>query len=376
MAEIFRRHFDLAPRAVSFAPGRVNLIGEHTDYNDGLVLPMAIQYGVTAAASVVDDGEVHAVSENFPTQPAAFRLGDPPNGQTWGDFLKAVLVELDNAGVRPPGLRLAFAGDVPAEAGLSSSAAFAVAAVLVVSALAGKTWPDVVALARLCQAAEHRIGVQCGLLDQMASAAGRAGSAMLLDCRDLTWRMLPIDGNKLVVAVGATGVRRTLAGSKYNERRRECEQGARLCGTASLREVSREQLEQARGKMPEHVYRRCRHVLTENERVRRFATALEAGDYQALGPLADESHASLRDDYEVSCAELDAMVEAFRAEKGVLGARMVGGGFGGSAIALIEPERAEAILAGAAETYRRQTGLTGSFHLVSPGDGASATGLD
>ena len=375
-AAAFVRRFAHNQQALAFAPGRVNLIGEHTDYNDGFVLPMAIQFGVRSAGRLTDDGRVSAYSVNFPNQPADFAVGDPPRAQSWADYLRAVLIELADAGVRPRGLELLFSGDVPAEAGLSSSAAFAVSATLAVSALVGRAWPDPVALARLCQAAEHRLGVQCGLLDQMAVAACRAGSAMLLDCRDLSRRMIALDRRWLTVIVGATGVRRTLAGSQYNERRAQCEAGARLCGADSLRDVTREQLDKARPRLGDVIYRRCRHVLTENDRVRAFAAALEANDFWRAGGAANQSHNSLRDDYEVSCAELDAMVESFRAADGVYGARLVGGGFGGSAIALADPHRAEAIIAAAGESYRNRTGLPGAFYVVTPGDGASVKTRD
>jgi len=370
------QRFAAAPTVRAFAPGRVNLIGEHTDYNDGFVMPMAIQYGVRVAGRLTDAGRVRAVSANFEERPGDFPLQTEPDGHDWIDFLQAVLLELDAVGVKPAGLELAYVGDVPDGAGLSSSAAFAVATVLAVSRLVGRRWDDPVALSRVCQAAEHRIGTRCGLLDQMASAACRAGSAMLLDCRDMSRTMLPIDRERLAVIVGATGVKRELAASKYNERRAECEQGARLCGQTSLREVTPAMLGAQRDALPENIYRRCKHVLSENERVHRFAAALRAGDTAALGAIADEGHASLRDDYEVSCVELDAMVESFTACAGVYGARMVGGGFGGSAIALVDPARAADIMTAAAQAYAAKTGRQGRFYTATAGDGAVVESLD
>jgi len=371
-ADLLQQRYAVNAQVEAFAPGRVNLIGEHTDYNDGFVLPMAIQYGVRVAAMLADDGRVEACSANFSDQPASFALGDQVQGTTWGDYLRALLLELDAAEVRVGGLRAAFVGDVPDGAGLSSSAAFAVAATLAVSKLAGKQWSDVVDLARVGQAAEHRLGVKCGLLDQMASAACSAGSAMLMDCRDFSRRMIPLNRSELAVIVGATGVHRTLAGSKYNERRAECEQGAATCGARSLRDVEPETLEDKKSLMTDEVYRRCRHILSENRRVHQFAAALGEKDYKRLGELMLAGHASLRDDYEVSCDELDAMVAAFTSCSGVYGARMVGGGFGGSAIALAEPAQADAVIAAAQTEYQRRTNLDGAFYTVVPGDGAVA----
>jgi len=371
----FRSHFGQPPAALGFAPGRVNLIGEHTDYNEGLVLPMAIQFGVYAAGALAPDGQVQAVSWNFPEQPARFMIGDEPSGKSWEHYLRAILLELERAGVKPPGLRLAFHGDVPLEAGLSSSAAFSVVSTLVISALQRRTWDDPVEVARIGQAAEHRLGVNCGLLDQMASAACRAGSAMLLDCRDMHREMIAMDRERWAIFVGATGVRRRLAGSEYNRRRAECEQAARQCGKKSLREVSFALLERCRPQMPEAVFRRARHIVTENERVLKFVEALQNGDRMGAGRLLNESHASLRDDFEVSCIELDAMVESFMKAEGVFGARMVGGGFGGSAIALAEPAKTEVIIATAAPFYREKTGINGSFYVVAPGDGARVENL-
>ncbi len=371
----FAQRFAAAPAVRAFAPGRVNLIGEHTDYNDGFVMPMAIQYGVRVVGRLTDSGRVQAVSANFEERPGDFPLHTQPDGHDWIDFLQAVLLELEAVGVNPAGLELAYVGDVPDGAGLSSSAAFAVATVLAVSQLVGRRWDDPVALSRVCQAAEHRIGTRCGLLDQMAGAACRAGSAMLLDCRDMSRTMLPIDRDRLAVIVGATGVKRELAASKYNERRSECEQGARLCGQTSLRDVTPAMLEANKAHLPETVYRRCLHVLSQNARVHAFAAALRAGKMAMLGAIADAGHASLRDDYEVSCVELDAMVEAFTACKGVYGARMVGGGFGGSAIALVDPTRAANIMTAAGRIYREKSGREGRFYTATAGDGAVVESL-
>ena len=369
---LFSERFDAAPTATAFAPGRVNLIGEHTDYNDGFVFPLAIQFGVRVAGRLTDSGRVVAYSANFPADVVDFAVGLQPQGADWGHFLRAIVAELSAVGIRPTGLELAFVGDVPPGAGLSSSAAFSVAAAMLVAELVGRPWPDPVALARLCQAAEHRTGVMCGLLDQMASAACRAGAAMLLDCRSLARRMIPIDREQLAVIVGDTRVQRELSDGRYNQRRVECEAAADAFGVKALRDVTLEDLAARRGEIPEMLWRRARHVVNENNRVHTYATALEADDMVSVGRLTDASHAGLRDDFEVSCPELDAMAAAFR-EAGAYGARLVGAGFGGAAIAVVDPAKTDAIIADARAAYQAATGLDGAFHVVYPGDGARVT---
>jgi len=368
---LFRDRFARPPTAVAFAPGRVNLIGEHTDYNDGFVLPLAIQFGVTVAARLTDDGRINAYSANFPERPAVFPVGEEPAAATWDHYLRALLGELTAAGIIMSGLELAYRGDVPDGAGLSSSAAFAVATARVVAQLTGHVWNDIVPLAKICQAAEHRIGVRCGLLDQMASAGCRAGCAMLLDCRSMTSDMIPLDRDRLAIVLGDTTVRRQLSDGRYNQRRSECEQAAAALGVASLRDADFLTLDRLRSRMPGVLVRRARHVLTENERVHLFAAALPESRLSVTGRLLDESHASLRNDYEVSCPELDAMVVSLLAA-GAAGARLVGGGFGGAALALAEPERLTAMIERAGAEYTRRTGRTGVFHVVAPGDGAWA----
>ncbi|MDI6857283.1 MAG: galactokinase [Dehalococcoidia bacterium] len=368
IVRLFHERYGAAPQFVAFAPGRVNLIGEHTDYNDGFVLPIAIQLGVYAAGSLTGDGTVEAISQQFPGEIARFPVGSEPEGGGWQRYLGAVLAELAEVGVRPAGLRLLVAGDIPLEVGLSSSAAFSVCTAMLVSALSGRAWDDRVALARLCQRAENRTGVMCGLMDQMASLLCTAGRAMFLDCRDLRYEMVPL-GADLAVLVGNTGVKRALANGRYNRRREECEQAAGICGVPSLRDLTPAGLESCRQSLGDLLYRRARHVVDENERVRLFVEALKANDAPRAGELMSESHASLRDDYEVSCAELDAMVEAFM-QAGALGARMVGAGFGGSAIALAPATDAAAYVPAAARLYRDSTGIDGDFYAITAGDGA------
>ena len=364
----FEQRFGETPQAIAFAPGRVNLIGEHTDYNDGLVMPIAVQLGVYSAGSLTADGLVQAVSAQFPDDPASFPVGLEPGGHRWHRYLAAAIAELAEAGMKPGGLRLFFSGDIPLEAGLSSSAAFGVCASMLVAGLLGREWNDNVAIARLCQRAENRTGVRCGILDQMASAACTAGHALLLDCRDLTYEMVPLPAD-VAILLGDTGVKRALADSRYNERRLECERAAELCGVRSLRDLTFSDLLARRRSLPDIPYRRARHVIGENQRVLRFADALRAGDLPLAGKLLSESHRSLRNNYEVSSPELDAMVEAF-VRAGALGARMVGAGFGGSAIALVEASKGNDILAVAQALYEHDGRTADGFYTVRAGDGA------
>ncbi len=368
VSERFERYFGERPQAIAFAPGRVNLIGEHTDYNGGFVLPIAVQLGVYSAGSLANSDLVKAASAQFPDDPASFLIGIESGKHRWHRYLAAILTELSDAGMKPGGTHLFFSSDLPVEAGLSSSAAFTVCTSTLVAGLLGRQWDDTVALAKLCQRAENRMGVMCGLLDQMASAACIAGHAMLLDCRDASYKMIPVSPDVAIV-VGDTGIRRALADSRYNERRSECARAAALCDVESLRDLTSADLAGRQSVLPEILYRRARHVIGENERVLRFADALRVADLALAGKLLSDSHRSLRDDYEVSCPELDAMVDALM-RAGALGARMVGAGFGGSAIALVEASKSRDVLAAAQFLYERDGRTAGGFYAVRAGDGA------
>ncbi len=298
----------------AFAPGRANLIGEHTDYNDGLCLPFAIESGITVAAEPRDDGEILA-----PALPA-----DDP-------YLRGAVAELRAAGVGLSGCTLEVAGDLPREAGLSSSAALCVALVLALCAAARTAPPPPVELARLCSRIESEYtGAETGLLDQLASLLGREGHALRLDMRSLEVEPVQVELGGHVLAVLDSGAPRSLAASGYNERRDECRRAAELLGVESLRDA------RDGSGLPDPLDRRVRHVLTENARVDAAVAALKSADTAALGELLDASHASLRDDYEVSVPELERAVAACR-EAGALGARIMGGGFGGSVLALFPP---------------------------------------
>ena len=306
----------------AFAPGRVNLIGEHTDYNDGLCLPFAIELGVTVTAELQDGPEVAA-----PGLPR-----DDP-------YLRGALAELRAAGIDPPGCVLEVTSDLPSGAGLSSSAALCVALTLALCGVAGATPPAPVELARLCSRIENEhAGARTGLLDQLASLLGEEGRAVRLDLRTLESAPVELELGGHVLAVLDSGAPRELAGTGYNERREECRRAAELLGVESLRDA------RDGAGLPDPLGRRVRHVITENERVDAAVAALEERDPEALGWLLDASHRSLRDDYEVSVPEVERAVAACR-DAGALGARIMGGGFGGSVLALFPP--AAALPAGA-----------------------------
>jgi galactokinase len=329
-------------RARAFAPGRVNLIGEHTDYNDGLCLPFAIARGVTVAAEPLpsaDEIEAHALDlserDRFPL-PADSRPPDPGTAggpQGWRRFVRGAAAELRREGVEPAPCRLEIEGDVPRGAGLASSAALSVALCLALCAVAGAEPPERLALARLCSRIENDwCGQETGLLDQLASLYGQAGRALRIDMRGPELRPVELDLGGHLLATLDSGASRRLAGSGYNERREECRRAAGALGLESLRDARVVALVE----LPEPLRRRARHVLSENERVDAAVAALGRGDLAEVGRLLDASHRSLRDDYEVSVPEVERTVAACK-DAGALGARIVGGGFGGSVLALFPP---------------------------------------
>ena len=325
-----------ASRVSAFAPGRVNVIGEHTDYNDGFVLPFAIADGVTVRASAVPGGrwiEAYALDLG---EDDRFELDAPQPASGWRAFVRGAAAELAAAGHELVGARLEIAGGVPQGAGLSSSAALAVAlclALIELGAPAEGEELDPVELARLCSRIENRwTGADTGLLDQLASLCGEPDAALLIDFRGPSIEPVPLELDGWRFAVADSGERHEHAGSGYNERRRECADACEQLGVGSLRDALAEQL----GALPEPLRRRARHVLEENERVRACVAALRAGELERIGALLDSSHASLRDCYEVSTPAVEAAVGRMRAA-GASGARLIGGGFGGSVLGLFAP---------------------------------------
>ncbi len=371
----FRKQFGISPTQCARAPGRVNLIGEHTDYNDGFVLPMAIDRDIWVAFAPRDDGQVRLWSVDF-GQASAFALDvivrDP--SAPWSDYVRGVAWALREKGLALRGMDAVIQGTVPVGAGLSSSAALEVAAGLVLLAAAGQSIPRA-DLALACQRAENEfVGNRCGIMDQFVSALGRAGHALFLDCRSLEYAYVPLPAGYRVVVANSM-VRRALVDSAYNERRAQCEQAARALGIRALRDADESALESARARMPEVVCRRARHVITENARVLRAVDAMRRGDAEEFGALMDASHKSLRDDYEVSCRELDALVEIARRLPGCLGARMTGAGFGGCTVNLVRADAVDAFVLALREAYRAATGLDAETYVCDAADGAGVFGL-
>lgn len=357
------------------APGRTNLIGEHTDYNDGFVLPAAIDRATWAAIAPRGDGILRVYSEHF-NELAEFDLREasPAPRRHWSDYVRGVALMLERDGISTGGADMLIRSDVPLGAGVSSSASLEVASAMALLAIAGRELPKL-EIARLCQRAENEfVGAHCGIMDQFVACFGRAGHAVFLDCRTLEHAEVPLpDGIRLVLC--NTMVKHEIAAGDYNTRRRECEEAvARLAkvmpGIRALRDVTPAQIEEHRALLPGALYRRARHVTTENARVLEARTALERGDLPKLGQLMAESHASLRDDYEVSCRELDLMVELANEFDGCTGARMTGGGFGGCTINLVRAAQVEEFEERIREGYFRAMSITPELYACSAADGA------
>jgi galactokinase len=359
------------------APGRVNLIGEHTDYNEGLVLPAAIDREIWIAFEPWDRQEVELTSAGFgETRSFSFEGLSPETrgARSWIDYVAATAWAMRDAGLPIRGFRGVMDSTVPIGSGLSSSAALEMASSWAL-AVPGAPRPDAGAMAAIAQRGENRyVGVNCGIMDQFASAAGRAGHALLIDCRVNRFKTAPIpEGLSLVVC--ETGSMRKLEASAYNIRRSECELGVKLIaerepGVKALRDVDEAMLQRNRDRLPEVVGRRCEHVVREDARVMNTVSALRDGDLDALGRLFAASHASLRDLYEVSSAELDAMVDIAVAVPGVVASRMTGAGFGGCTVNLVEQGAEEALRDAVLAQYQKRTGLEPSVYIVAAVDGA------
>jgi len=373
LQEQFRARFG-TPAAIYRAPGRVNLIGEHTDYNDGFVLPVAIEFYCWVAAAARSDKKLVIHSENFNETIEANLDSMVPAGKgRWGNYPVGVAWALQGAGNRLHGANLFISGDVPLGAGLSSSAAVEVAVGFALLHQSGLPM-DPMDLARLCQKAENEfVGARVGIMDQFVACHGRASHALRLDCRSLEFKPVKLpQGIQLVIC--NTMVKHEIGSSQYNVRRAECEEGVCVLRMVlpeirALRDVTIAQLTNHRPLLNPRVYSRCRHVVTENGRVQSAGRALESGDIRSLGPLMRESHCSMRDDYEASCKELDLLVEIASAQPGVIGARMTGGGFGGCTINLVESATVEAFKQSVAGKYHTQTGLQPEIYVSAAADG-------
>ncbi|MHB8877261.1 MAG: galactokinase [Myxococcaceae bacterium] len=361
------------------APGRVNLIGEHTDYHDGFVLPAAIERRVMAIGRARSDGRVVLHSRTFAGE-HAFRLSEPLGPvRGWARRAEGIVRAVLGGVAAPGGLEAVLDADLPVGGGLSSSAASMAAVGELAARLHGVSL-EKLAFARTLQRAEHELaGVQCGLMDQLAILLGRPGHAVLIDCRSLSAEPVPLPKRWALVVLD-TGVRHDLASSEYNQRQRECAAVLeRICAlhpsVRALRDVTAEQLREAAPGCDPAGVRRCRHVLGENERVLSARAALERGDGAELGRLFAASHQSLRDDYQVSCRELDWMVQAARSAPGCVAARMTGGGFGGSTVNLVEREKTDAFVAHALDRYHSLGGKGGQAIVTSAAEGVTAVEL-
>ena len=378
----FINRFGATPR-VFRAPGRVNLIGEHTDYNGGFVLPVALQMATWVAAAPRTDRVVRAVSESM-DEPAVIDLvARPSPKQDWTDYVAGVAYVLEDAGYRLTGADLLIASTVPRGAGLSSSAALEVAVAMAllsgkpdlsaVASAKAEGWPpqDSLEIARLCQRAENEyVGARCGIMDQFVATHARAGHALLLDCRSMAHEAVAVPATARLV-VAHTGVAHRIAAGEYNARRSQCDAAAAAMALDSLRDATEEHIARASHAMSGILRKRARHVVTENQRVLDVAAALRAGDLDRAGTLMVRSHESLRDDFEVSGRELDLMVEHAMALPGVLGARMTGGGFGGCVVCLTRAGAAAAAAAALRDRYAAATGIAPDLWIAEPSAAAA-----
>lgn len=373
LPQLFERRFGRAPLMFR-APGRVNLIGEHTDYNDGFVLPAALDLATYVAVAPRADRviRVHSVNLNADFTADLDQPQHPVHG--WSDYVVGVALELEKSGHRLKGADMMVMSVLAMGSGLSASAALEASVGYALLSVAGAQI-DRLDLAKICQRAENEfVGMRCGIMDQFISCHGVEGCALLLDCRSLEARAVPIDPRARILVCN-TMVHHQLAGSEYNSRRRDCETAVALLsqtidGVRALRDVSLPELETHGARLPETILKRARHVVTENKRVLDAVAALEAGDFVETGRLMNASHESLRDDYNVSCPELDLMVELSRTAPGVYGARMTGGGFGGCTVSLVEASAAEGFAGIVGPAYEKETGLEPMIFSCYPGPGA------
>lgn len=377
LREIFISRFGEGEQIViGAAPGRVNLIGEHTDYNEGFVLPMAIDFTVQLAARLRSDQTVRIYSADYDKE-VSFSLERPieyDHQNRWSNYLRGVLWALQESGFNLSGMEMAFSGNLPQGAGLSSSAAIEVATAVVTQSLIG-FMIEPPRLALLCQRAENEfVGMKCGIMDQFISLMGKKDRALFLDCRTLEYQHIPLDLGKYQILICHSGVKHALVDSEYNARREECQIGLGVLqkhfnGIEALRDAKLEEAEFCKEEMGPKIFRRCRHVITENERVLASVEALQKGDLERFGRLMNASHDSQRDDYEVSCPEVDLLVDLARKTPGTLGARITGGGFGGCTINLVAGRALHDFTEGVLEEYQRLTKIEPHLYISAPAEG-------
>ncbi len=375
LTELFVSTFGAEPELYFQAPGRVNLIGEHTDYNDGFVLPCAIDYQAMIAATPRDDNKIVATAHSYDGQVSEFELTLPIESSEaafWSNYVRGVATVLLQKGYDLKGANIAIIGNVPQGAGLSSSACLEVVTGLTLSRLAGHDI-SLKELALIGQQAENEfVGCNCGIMDQMVSACGDEGHAMLLDCRSLDTRLVSIPTNSAIVIINSN-VKRGLVDSEYNTRRQQCEAAAAHFGVKALRDVTIEQLDAAKTDLDEMTWRRAHHVITDNDRTEAAAEALSIGDLVRMGELMAESHASMRDDFEITVPAIDAIVDIVKSVIGTDGGvRMTGGGFGGCVVALMPESYVETVQKAVAEQYPSYSdGLEADIYICKASQGAS-----
>lgn len=365
----FEEQFNEAPTYIVRAPGRVNLIGEHTDYNDGFVLPMAIDRAIWIALRPTNSPSINIRSLDFPDA-ITFSLNDYAKEKSSPtEYVKGVTWALQEAGHELQGWEGVMKGDIPIGAGLSSSAALELALAKAFSVVSGFEW-DAAQMARLAQKAENQwVGVNSGIMDQMISAAGKDNHALLIDCRSLETEKLPLPQNTAIIVLD-TGTRRELVTSAYNERREQCEVAAKHFGVEKLRDVTIEQFESEKAGLDDVTMRRAKHVITENERVIAAKKAMLKGDATQLGRLFNASHISMRDDFEITNDALNSIVNIAQQHKSCLGARMTGGGFGGCAVALVDSAQVDEFIAHAKTEYTAQTPYQPAIYVCKASNGA------
>ena len=370
----FETHYGEAPALIAHAPGRVNIIGEHTDYNEGFVFPAAINFGTWVAATKRADNDIVVTAMDYENQQNQFSLSDInyDEEQGWANYVRGVVKVLKEAMPDFGGANLLVTGNVPQGAGLSSSASFEVAILKALSALYELPL-DGVQAALLGQKAENTfVGCSCGIMDQLISAMGNEGMAMLLDCQSLAIEHSPLPDSHQIVIINSN-VKRGLGDSEYNLRRQQCEQGASLLGVSSLREATMEMLEGAKAHMPEVVYRRAKHIVTENARTLAASQALKAGDIETVSEAMAQSHISMRDDFEITVRPIDYLVEIIGEVLGKSGGvRMTGGGFGGCVVALVPTDKVEAVKQVVADKYSDETGYSADIYVCTATQGAFA----
>lgn len=374
----YRAAFGTDPETFIHAPGRVNLIGEHTDYNDGFVLPMAINYGTIVAAGRRDDDRLHSIAADFGNAEDSFALGVPIEHSAqggWSDHIRGIAYAIQQRGHGLASANLAIAGNVPSGAGLSSSASLGVASAMAMAKIANLQGMSPSDFALIAQQSENAfVGTACGIMDQLVSARAKTGAALMIDCRSLDCTPVPMPADAAVLIVHS-GVRRELADSAYNERRQQCEAVAAHFGMAALRDISLEQLQARESALDAVAFRRARHVISENARVLQAAKALAANDLAQMGALMAQSHISMRDDFEITVPKVDELVTLLQELIGRQGsARMTGGGFGGCVVAIMAKDQLEYIGGEIAKRYSAPSGKPPEIFAVSASAGAHVVG--